>query len=168
MSELSYAWDDAEPKAGGRSASLRLGSWSLGAFAGLLSIWVFLYLSGLFTTLGSASGSERHGADAIRISDGGGFGIPTMYLAAGQTAWWDYEVEVQGEGGIRIEIAKSVPTPDFIVKAKALTASGKGRFEVVAPESGFYTFSRELVPIGRPLNGANPGSTVYSLKWGVG
>ena len=164
---VSYAWDDAEPEAAGRSAGLRFGSWGVGAAAGLLSVWLFLYVSGLFTTLGSASGSERHGADAIRIADDGGFGIPTMYLAAGQTAWWDYEVEVQGDGGVRIEIAKSVPSPDFIVKAKALTSSGRGRFEVVVPESGFYTFSRELVPIGRPLGGARPGSTVYRLKWGV-
>lgn len=165
MSELGFAWNDdgREPAA----KAVRLGTWGFGALAGLLSVWLFVYLSGLFTTLGSASGSERHGADAIRIADDGGFGLPTMYLAAGQTAWWDYEVQVEGEGGIRIEIAKSVPSPDFIVKAKALTASGKGRFEAVAPESGFYTFSRELVPIGGPLRGARPGSTSYRLKWGV-
>ena len=165
MSELSFAWSN-EGREPARNA-VRLGAWGFGALTGLLSIWLFLYLGGLFTTLGSASGSERHGPDAVRIADDGGFGIPTMYLAAGQTAWWDYDVQVEGEGGVRVAIAKSVPTPDFIVKAKALTASGKGRFEVVVPESGFYTFSRELVPIGGPLSGARPGSTSYRLKWGV-
>jgi hypothetical protein len=159
MSELSFAWDNEAEEAIERGPAARYGAWTFYAFTALLALWLFLYVGGLFTTLGSAQGSERHGASAIRIADEGGFGVPTMYLTAGQKAWWHYDVRVEGEGGVRLVIAKSVPSPRFIARARNIRASERGRFEIVAPEGGFYTFSREWAPIGRPLVGARPGST---------
>ena len=167
MSGWTTAWDDERAEEPVRGAAARAASWGFYAFPALLSGWLFLYLGGLFTTLGWAEGSERHGADAVRLADDSRIGLPGMYLTAGQKAWWDYEVEVEGEGGVRLLIGKAVPRPDFIVKVEHLTASGRGRFEVVAPESGFYTFSHELEPIGGLLGRAQPGSTRYKLKWGV-
>ena len=167
MSGLSFAWSEEEQDAGGRGQAARFGAWAFYLLTGALSIWLFFYLSGLFTTLGSAEGSERHGASAVRLADDSGFGLPTMYLVRGQKAWWTYEVEVEGEGGVRLLISKSIPSPDFIVKAQAIRSTARGRFEIVAPESGFYSFAHELVPIGGLLGGARPGSTTYRLKWGV-
>jgi hypothetical protein len=169
MSGWTRAWDDGETADEPvRGAGPRAASWGFYAFTALLSAWLFLYLSGLFTTLGWAEGSERHGANAIRLADDSGFGLPGIYLFKGQKAWWDYDVAVEGEGGVRILIGKAVPSRDFIVRARHLDATGKGRFEVVAPESGFYTFSHELEPIGGPFGGARPGSTRYKLRWGAG
>jgi hypothetical protein len=167
MAGWTNAWNKAADEPG-RDAAARAASWGFHAFTATLSAWLFLYISGLFTTLGWAEGSERHGADSIRLADDSRFGLPGMYLIEGQTAWWDYEVAVEGEGGVRLLIGKAVPSPDFIVKARHLTASGKGRFEVVAPESGFYSFSHELEPIGGLLGRSEPGATRYRLKWGVG
>jgi hypothetical protein len=166
MSGWVSAWSDtdaAEP----RGAGARLGAWGFYLFTAAISLSLFLFLSGLVTTLGSAEGSERHGANAVRLADDSSFGLPTMYLTAGQKAWWDYEVDVEGEGGVRMLIAKSVPSREFIVKAENVRASARGRFEVVAPASGFYSFSYELVPIGGPLGGARPGATRYKLSWGA-
>lgn len=169
MSGWTSAWD-VEPRADepSRGAGARALSWSFYVFTAALSVWLFLYLGGLFTTLGWAEGSERHGADAVRFADATSIGLPGMYLAKGQKAWWDYEVEVEGEGGVRILIGKALPSRDFIVKARHLRESGRGRFEVVAPESGFYSFSHELEPIGGLVGRAEPGSTRYRVKWGVG
>jgi len=169
MGEWTSVWSDASgaDERDGRGGGARLGAWSFYLFTAALSLWVFLYLSGLFTTLGSAQGSESHGTNAVRIADDGGFGLPTMYLFAGQKAWWDYDVAVKGEGGVRLLIAKTVPSTAFIVKVETVRASAKGRFELVAPESGFYSFSHELAPIGGLLGGAQPGETRYALTWGV-
>ena len=96
------------------------------------------------------------------------FGLSTMYLAKGQTAWWDDDVAVDGEGGLRLTVGKSVPARDFVVKVHHLRSGGRGRFAVVAPASGFYNFSYELEPIGGGLfGGAEPGSTRYKLRGGV-
>jgi hypothetical protein len=168
MSGWSLAWrgnaaaDDMPRTGPGRAAV-----WACYAAAGLIFGWLVLYGSGIVTTLGSAEGSERHGANAVRLADDGSFGLPTMYLAAGQTAWWDYDLDVEGEGGVRLIVAKAVPTPDFIVRVAHLRATARGHFAVVVPASGFYSFSYELEPIGGLFGEAGPGSTRYRLRWGV-
>jgi hypothetical protein len=170
MGDWTTAWQ-TEPaaEAARRGAGARAASWAFYAFTALLSVWVFLFASGLFSTLGWAEGSERHGADAVRIADDSRFGLPAMYLLEGQKAWWNYEVEVKGgDSGVRLIVGKAVPRPDFIVKVKHVRESGRGRFEIVAPASGVYTFSHELEPIGGLVGRAEPGATRYKLRWGVG
>jgi hypothetical protein len=168
MTGWTTAWDGTESAdEPARGAASRAASWGFYVFTAALSASLFLYLSGLVTTLGWAEGSERHGADGIRLAEEGGFGLPGMYLVKGQKAWWDYEVEVEGGSGVRLIVGKAVPRPDFVVKVRHLRASETGRFEVVAPENGFYSFSHELEPIGGLSGRAQPGAARYRLKWGV-
>lgn len=165
MSGWTLAWNDPDEAA--RTGAVRIAAWAVYALVTLLGAWLVLYLGGIVTTLGTAEGSERHGGSAVRLAEDSAFGLSTMYLARGQTAWWDYDVEVEGGGGVRLIVSKAVPTPDFIVKVQHLRAGGRGRFAVVAPAGGLYSFSYELEPIGGLLGGARPGSTRYKLKWGV-
>lgn len=166
MTGWSFAWTGDAPRENA-AGGLRLAGWGLYAVITLLGSWLVLYLGGILTTLGTAEGSERHGASGVRIADDSRFGLSTMYLTRGQTAWWDYDVAVEGDSGLRLVVGKTVPTREFIVKVHHLRADGRGRFEVVAPASGFYNFSYELEPIGALFGGAGPGSTRYKLKWGV-
>ena len=170
MSGWVTAWDNEEGDGGGgggAGAGARYGGWAVGAIAAIAAFWLFLFAAGLFTTLGSVEGSERHGASLVRIADESSFGLKTMYVARGQRLWWDYDVAVEGAGGVRLRIAKSVPSADFIVRFQDVAATGRGRFEVIAPESGFYGFSQELIPQGGLLGNGQAGSTRYDLSWGV-
>jgi len=166
MSGWSFAWDRPD----GAETAARSGWKPLGAYAILLpallfASWLFAYAAGLFTTLGYAGGSERHGRHADYAADETQIGLSTIYLLRGQRAWWDYEVEVEGHGGVRLTIARAVPGlgHDF----RDVRHSGRGRFEVVAPEAGFYSFEQELVPHGVLISGGAPGATRYRLTWGV-
>ena len=149
------------------SVGARYGGWAAGALATAAALWFFLFATGIVTTLGSADGSESHGALGIRPAEDSHIGLSTMYVTAGQHLWWDYDVSVEGAGGVRLRIAKSVPSQAFIVRVHDVAKSGRGRFEVVAPESGRYSFSHELIPQGGPLGTGAPGATRYDLSWGV-
>ena len=167
MSGWSFAWDNPDAESRDETASRPLGRFAL-AFVGLcLALPLLLYATGLVPALGSAEGSERHDRRAVYFSEDSSFGLSTMYVRQGQRLWWDYDVTVEGRGGVRVWFAKSVPSPDFSVRMQTIDRTGRGRFEVVAPESGFYSFDHELVPSGVFLTGARPGSTNYRLSWGV-
>lgn len=171
MSGWSTIWSEANGEsdagAGGRGA-WRYGGWAAGLFALAALLWLFLFEIGILATLGSVSGSERHGPSLVRLADQSSFGLGTMYATRGQRLWWDYDVTVEGAGGVRLRIAKAVPSREFIVRAQDVSASGRGRFEVIAPESGFYTFSQYLIPQGDLLGNGAAGSTRYDLSWGIG
>ena len=170
MSAWTFAGGDLESDAGegfgGRNA-VRYGGWTAGLFVVAAAFWFFLFATGALPTLGAVEGSERHGANLIRVADESSFGLRTMYASRGQHLWWDYDVTVEGAGGVRLRIAKSVPSRAFIVRAQDLSRTGRGRFEVIAPESGFYNFSQELIPQGDLLGNGAAGSTRYDLSWGI-
>jgi hypothetical protein len=162
------AWDDPESAGNaGAGAAMRYSGWAIGAIAVTAAFWLFLFASGIFTTLGSVEGSERHGANMVRLADHSSFGLGTVYAREGQRLWWDYDVSVEGAGGVRLRIAKSVPRPDFVVRFQNVAATGRGRFEVIAPEAGFYSFSQYLIPQRDLLGNGEAGSTRYALSWGV-
>ena len=171
MTEWVSAWDESDGEAGkgfGGGTARRYGGWAAAALALAAALWLFLFAIGLFTTLGSAEGSERHGGAGIRAADASSFGLATMYASRGQPLWWDYDIAVEGAGGVRLRIAKSVPSQAFIVRFQDVARSGRGRFQVIAPESGFYRFSQELIPQGDALGAGAPGATRYDLSWGIG
>lgn len=157
---------DPERRFGGRGA-IRAGGWAGVAFVIPGLAWLLLFELGLFTTLGSAEGSERHGANLVRAADESSLGLSTMYAGRGQHLWWDYDVTVAGAGGVRLRIAKSPPSAAFVVRAQDIASTGRGRFELIAPESGFYTFSRQLIPQGDLLGNGRAGETRYALNWGI-
>ena len=171
MSAWTFAGGDAEADADERFGSgnaLRYGGWTAGLFVIGAALWFFLFAMGALSTLGSVEGSERHGANLIRAADESSFGLGTMYASRGQRLWWDYDVTVEGAGGVRLRIAKSPPSQGFIVRFQDVARTGRGRFEVIAPESGFYTFSQYLIPQGDLLGNGRAGSTRYDLSWGIG
>ena len=169
MTEWVSAWDDSDDEAGsGSGNAARYGGWAAALFAVVAAGWFFLFAMGLFTTLGAVEGSERHGGTGIRAADHSSFGLGTMYASRGQRLWWDYDVTVEGAGGVRLRIAKSVPSQAFIVRFQDVARSGRGRFEVIAPEAGFYSFSQELIPQGDAFGAGAPGATRYDLSWGIG
>ena len=169
MSEWVTAWDDdaREVEGGGGALAARCGGWAAGAILVAAALWFLLFSAGLATTLGSVDGSERHGRNLVRLADESSFGLPTMYARAGQRLWWYYDVTVEGAGGVRLRIARSPPSEAFIVRAKDVARSGRVRFELVAPEAGFYSFSQYLIPQGNLLGNGEAGSTRYSLRWGI-
>jgi hypothetical protein len=169
MTEWVSAWDESDDDAGsGGGNAVRYGGWAAALFAIVAGGWLFLFAMGLFTTLGAVEGSERHGGSGIRAADQSSLGLGTMYASRGQRLWWDYDVTVEGAGGVRLRIAKSVPSAAFIVRVHDVARSGRGRFALIAPEAGFYSFSQELIPQGDAFGAGAPGATRYDLSWGIG
>ncbi len=167
MSGWAFAWDNPAGEDGASSRTTRLGAWGLLVVGVSFALWLFAYGTGLYTTLGAVDGSERHDRNVIRLADESSFGLSTMYVLAGQRLWWDYDVAVEGRGGVRLRVAKSIPSAAFIVRFHDVAATARGRFEVVAPESGLYSFSQEPIPQGVLLGGGEAGATRYDLSWGV-
>ncbi|MEA3028930.1 MAG: hypothetical protein QOJ53_1115 [Sphingomonadales bacterium] len=170
MSAWTFAGGDLEPDAGaglGGRGALRYGGWTAALAAAGAASWFFLFAMGALPTLGAVEGSERHGANLVRLADQSSFGLSTMYAGRGQRLWWDYDVAVQGAGGVRLRIAKSPPSRAFIVRFQDVARTGRGRFELIAPEAGFYSFSQELIPQGNLLGNGQAGETRYDLSWGI-
>jgi hypothetical protein len=164
----AFAPDSLE---GGRPAATggaaRAGAWGAAAFALAAAGWFFLYATGLFTTLGSVDGAEVHDRLGIRPAEESRIGLSTIYVFAGQRLWWNYDVAVEGRGGVRLRIARGVPSAAFSSEMQDVAKSGRGRFEVVAPDSGLYSFEHELIPHGDLIGRTEAGSTRYDLSWGV-
>jgi hypothetical protein len=168
MSGWTFAWSDPDEVERREQAAWKpLGARAVALIGVAVSAWLFLFASGIFPTLGWAEGSERHDRRAIYLSEESGFGLSTIYVLAGQRLWWDYDVAVEGGGGVRLRIVKSIPARAFHVEVRDIEQTGQGRFEVVAPESGLYSFDHELVPQGVLIAGGVPGRTSYDLSWGV-
>lgn len=167
----AFAWEtpegDANPVEARALPGLRAGKWVAALLSLAFAIWFLLYATGLFTTLGSADGSESHDRFGVRTSDSSGVGLPSMYLFAGQRAWVDYDLTIEGDGGgLLVTIANWVPYRDGIL-IRRLTTSGRGRVELVAPRAGFYSFRHEYLPLGGAFGRSPAGATRYSLSWGV-
>jgi hypothetical protein len=111
------------------------------ALTAFLSVWVFVYISGLFPYLGRIEHINSHsGIFSNRDSSLGTFKVPRAYLFKGQTVFIDYLAEVEGESSVRIYLEGAPgyrlgfwPHTHFDVKG-----NGKGRLYYTVPESGFY------------------------------
>jgi hypothetical protein len=167
MSEWVTAWDNAEDDAATPSRGGRVTMWSASLFGLAFGLWLFAYGTGLYTTLGSIEGSEHHDRNLVRLADESSFGLKTMYVFAGQHVRWDYDVTVEGRGGVRLTISKAAPSQAFISRYQDVAATARGRFELIAPEAGLYRFAVEPIPQGVQFAGGAAGATRYRLSWGV-
>lgn len=167
MSEWAAAWTDDEDDAATPSRGGRVTMWSATLFGLAFAVWLFAYGTGLYTNLGSIEGSERHDRSLVRLADESSFGLKTMYVFAGQHIRWDYDVTIEGRGGVRLHIARVSPSPAFVSRYQDVAATARGRFEVIAPQAGLYRFSEEPIPQGRLFGGGEAGATHYRLSWGV-
>jgi hypothetical protein len=167
MSEWATAWDNEEDDAATPSRGARVTLWSASLFGLAFALWLFAYGTGLYTTLGSIEGNERHDRNLVRLADDSSFGLKTMYVFSGQHIRWDYDVTVEGRGGVRLHISKVAPSPAFVSRYQDVAATARGRFEVIAPEAGLYRFAEEPIPQGALFGGGEAGATRYRLSWGV-
>ncbi len=169
MSNWTFAWDSSEGDASKIAASNQVagaGKWAGVLFGLVFAIWLFVYATGIFTTLGWVEGSERHDRFGVRPAESSSTGLSTMYLLQGQTAWWDYDIAVEGTGGVRLSIAGAIPRPDSM-RIQNITRTGRGRLELVAPRSGLYYFRHQYVPLSGAFGRTPAGSTRYTMSWGV-
>ena len=166
----AFAWDTPEGDASAahdRSQALRVGKWGATALGAAFALLVMAYGTGLFTTLGSAEGSESHNRFGVRTDSASSIGLPSMYLLAGQRAWIDYDLVIEGDGGgLLVTIANWVPHRDGIL-IRRLASTGRGRIELVAPRAGFYSFAHEYLPLGGAFGRGPVGAMRYRLSWGV-
>ena len=171
----AFAWESPDGNAdtaldrkrAARSGASRVAGWAFALFGTALASWLLAYGLGLYTTLGWVEGSERHNRFGVYVGDmASPIGFTTMYLFEGQTAWWDYDVAVQGTGGVRLTILRNPPQGSQI-RLQRVTATSRGRLEYVVPESGFYSFRYEREPLPYAFGHTPVGRTRWRLSWGA-
>jgi hypothetical protein len=155
----------ASLQVGGGGRLFRLPGWTLYVAFGLLLAWGFGYVSGLFPYLGYAA-AARDKVSHIGSGPTGEvtpYGVPTMLLLKGQKAIFDYDVEVEGKGGIVLYVTQ-VPKLVNIDSGTWIRvgATGEGRVEIPIEKTGFYVFDAHFDHLPGGL-----GRTRYSVKWGA-
>lgn len=140
---------------------------SLGRYAGpvfyglvaVLCLWVFVYISGLYPYLGKA-GDDNRSATGTSTSIGKyDYGIGTMLLFKGQTAFFEYE-STSPEGEITLDV-KTVTTLGYSDAMQRVKGVQKGTAEFPIETTGLYRFDHE------PALGRTYGRTTYSVSWGA-
>jgi hypothetical protein len=131
---------------------------------GILSIWIFVYVSGLYPYLGYITHTNSYSGIFMKRDSGlGTFKVPRAYLFKGQTIFIDYKVQVEGEGSVRIALEGGPsyklafwPRTHFDVKG-----SSKGRLYYVVPENGFYNVEANA------FQWKGKYHISYTLNWGA-
>ncbi|WP_040464329.1 hypothetical protein [Erythrobacter sp. NAP1] len=129
-------------------------------FGGALILWLFLYVSTIFPYLGQAQQSQMSGA-GFNVSGGvSNFGTQRMFLVAGQTAFFEYDVKGDEDAGVRFDL-HAWPNAAFSDQSQTITGTQSGRAEFVVEKTGFYSFYHDFSTNA-------PGSkTSYSVSWGA-
>ena len=135
------------------------------ALLGGLALWVLGYTSSLTPWFGYADRTQEQ-VGPVRMSieanassgDATGFGLKTMWLAKGQRAFIDYEIDSPGGGGIILDINRRSAL-GFSPNRRLVRGSGSGTLEIVVPENGFYDFHHDFAVGG--------GRTRYKVAWGA-
>ena len=130
------------------------------AFTAALSLWVFVYGSGLFPYLGSAdientSAPPFGGEPGYSIS----FGLGTMLLFEGQTAFYEYE-STSDKSEITFDV-KPLTVLGYSENMHRVRGKGSGTIEIPITKTGLYNF-RQGPALGRPY-----GKTAYTVSWGA-
>ena len=128
-------------------------------------LWAFGYGSTLTPWLGYADRTqEQVGFARIGVEKGyspgdtTGFGLTTMWLAKGQRAFIDYEVDSSAGGGVILDINRREAF-GFSPRRKLIRGSAKGSLEFTVPEAGLYRFHHDFAVGG--------GRTRYKVTWGA-
>jgi hypothetical protein len=133
-------------------------SWGFYALVAALSLWVFSYASGIFPYLGTAEIDQTSGRGITSGSDAS-FGLGTMLLFEGQTAFFEYE-STSAESEITFDV-KSPATLGYSPEMRRVSGAGSGRIEIAIAQTGFYNFRHEPALTGRH------GRTAYRVSWGA-
>jgi len=126
---------------------------------GALCLWLFAYISGLYPYLGTG-GDDNRSAPGVSTSLGKfDFGLRTMLLFEGQTAFIEYESE-SPEGEITLDV-KPIATLGYSDAMQRVRGQASGTAEFPIAKTGLYTFRHE------PALGRTYGRTDYSVSWGA-
>lgn len=155
LGEYEYEADERE-----RRPARGIAAKAFYTLAAVLCLWVFAYGSGLFPYLGTAE-IEDHHAPPFHGKPGSSltFGLGTMLLFEGQTAFFEYE-STSPESEIIFDV-KPVSVLGYSPAMQRVKGIAKGRIEVPISETGLYNFRNEP-SLGRPY-----GLTAYSVNWGA-
>jgi hypothetical protein len=145
-----------------------LPAWLFYPFVALLSLWVFVYISGLFPYLGYKSGGHQTlpgpvGRVSYGIGDNDHMQAHRIFLFAGQTAIIDYDVSVR-KGQLKISVQEGfLPVGPKLVE-QGIAATSTGRVAVKVPNTGIYTiYFRPTYRLDTPDTAADVS---YTLWWG--
>jgi len=120
---------------------------------------VFVYISGIFPYLGRA-GDENRTSVGVSTSVGKyDFGLSTMFLFKGQTAFFEYESR-SAEGAITLDV-KPVTMFGYSDSVHRISGKQDGVAEFPIESTGLYVFEHE------PALGRGYGRTSYSVSWGA-
>jgi len=126
---------------------------------GALCLWVFAYVSGLYPYLGVAGDNNRSGPGFSSSAGKYDFGLGTMLLFKGQTAFIEYDA-TSAEGEVTLDV-KPAGTLGFSDKRIRVKGKAVGTLEVPIESTGIYNFRHE------PALGRAYGHTQYSVRWGA-
>lgn len=129
------------------------------ALVAALCIWLFAYVSGLYPYLGSAATDNRSSFGQTTSFSESGFGVETMLLFAGQTAFFEYE-STSAESDITLDV-KPMMTLGYSPAMQRIRGVAKGTAEFPVATTGLYNFRHE------PALGRRYGRTAYSVSWGA-
>jgi hypothetical protein len=142
-------------------------SWSFLFYAatGLLCLWIFGYVSGLFPYLGHRERVRSPTSLGLPYGNSiGSVGVPMAYLTKGQTVFIDYDVKVSGGGYLWINLQGLPKSPVDVFWPSAwliVKTDQKGRLIYKIPQSGLY---RVVLWENGPF--ASYGVD-YKLSWGA-
>ena len=152
--------DKREPLSGNRKRiAFKLSSYGFYGVVAVLSVWTFLFVSGLFPWIGYARVDERT-SFATRVSAGNlDLGLKTMLLFEGQTAFYEYR-STSPESDITFDV-KPITTLGYSDAMQRVKGKSSGRIEFPITQTGLYQFDQE------PALGRGFVHTAYTVKWGA-
>jgi hypothetical protein len=161
---LSFGAGDDDERASalsaGRIASVgRISAPIFYALLGVVCLWVFAYVSGLFPYLGTGRVDNRSSPGMQTDIGSTGLGIKTMLLFKGQTAFIDYK-STSPESEITLDV-KPVTVLGYSDAMQRVKGEAEGTAEFPIEATGLYKFRHE------PALGRRYGRTSYSVSWGA-
>ena len=128
-------------------------------FGAALCLWIVAYGSGMVPWLGSARVDETIAPFTTTRVGNMSFGLGTMLLFKGQTAYYDYNSsDPHGEITFDVKPLSVLGYSRAMVRVKG---ARQGRLEFPIAHTGLYRFQHE------PALGRRYGRTAYTVSWGA-
>ncbi|QJB68326.1 hypothetical protein [Parasphingorhabdus halotolerans] len=146
----------------GPSRAKQAAGWGFYLFTAVLSIWLFVYISGLFPYLGYEH--RTHHYHKFSSNEGvvsSSLGPNSMFLVKGQTAFYDYDMKVTKQtSGMWLDI-RPIYEIGISDNAKWIHGDQQGRWEYEVPETGVYSFKHDV------NHRAFDSKVTYDVSWGA-
>ena len=126
---------------------------------GALCLWIFAYGSGLYPYLGAGHDDNRSSPGTSTSMGAYSFGLGTMLLFEGQTAFFEYN-STSVESDVTLDV-KPLTVLGYSDRMQRVRGLAKGTVEFPITQTGLYHFDHE------PALGRRYGQTRYSVSWGA-